>query len=229
MACKMVAYHRVSTKEQGASGLGLEAQKSAVARHVAAYACDLIAEYTEVESAAKDDLANRPALQKAIAHAKRSKATLIIAKLDRLARSVYVTAMLHKSGVDFVACDMPSANKMTVQFMAVVAEGEARMISERTRGALAALKARGVPLGAHRPECSGNLSERAAQRGRTLGAQRVREMADEAYTDLVETMRSQRDGGHSLREIAAALNADGHTTRRGRPWNPMQVARVLDR
>jgi DNA invertase Pin-like site-specific DNA recombinase len=225
----MVAYYRVSTDKQGRSGLGIDGQKSAVARHVNAFGCDLIAEYTEVESAAKDDLANRPALQKAIAHAKRSKATLVIAKLDRLARSVFVTAMLHKSGVDFVACDMPSANKMTVQFMAVVAEGEARMISERTATALAALKARGVPLGAARPECAGNLSKSAAKRGRLIGAQRVREIADEAYSDLTETLQAQRDAGRSLREIAAALNAEGHTTRRGRPWNPVQVARVLDR
>lgn len=223
----MIAYYRVSTERQGRSGLGLEGQKAAVDRHVRAFGCELIAEYREVESAAKDSLENRPALRKAIAHAKRSQATLVIAKLDRLARSVYVTAELHRSGVDFVACDMPSANRMTVQFMAVVAEGEARAISDRTKAALGALKARGVALGSHRPECAGNLKPDAAARGRALGARRASEKARSAYGDLFEELLAAQKAGKSLRQIAAALNAEGHTTRRGSPWTASQVSRVL--
>jgi DNA invertase Pin-like site-specific DNA recombinase len=223
----MVAYYRVSTKAQGASGLGLDAQRAIVAQHVAAYGCDLIGEYTEVESAAKDDLDNRPALQKALAHAKRAKATVVIGKLDRLARSVYVTALLHKANVDFVACDMPTANRMTVQFMAVVAENEARLISERTRVALRAYVARGGVLGAARPECRWNLTDEARAKGVEAAAKANRTKKAEAYEDLIPMIRDLQADGKSLRQIADALNADGHTTRRGRPWNPMQVRRVL--
>jgi len=226
---KVVAYYRVSTERQGRSGLGLEAQEHAVQRHCEHYGYDLIAGYHEVETAAKDELENRPALQRAIAHATRSKATLIIAKLDRLSRSVYVTALLHRSNIDFLAVDMPGANRMSIQFLAVVAEGEARAISGRTKSALAALKARGVRLGAHRPECRNNLTREAADIGRRIGSQRVRDLAREAYADLSETMRSLRTRGESLRAIAEHLNADGHTTRRGTPWSAVQVRRILAR
>jgi DNA invertase Pin-like site-specific DNA recombinase len=144
----MVAYLRVSTDKQGRSGLGIEAQAAAVAQHIRLAGCELLATYTEVETGTKDRLENRPALRKAIAHAKRCKGTLVVAKLDRLARSVAVTSMLHQSNVDFVCVDNPSANRLTVQILSAVAEAKARAISERTKAALAAYKARGGRLGA---------------------------------------------------------------------------------
>src|SRR5690242_13878194 len=109
MQCKMVGYHRVATDAQGRSGLGLEAQQEAVRQHVDRHGCSLIASNTEIETGKKDSLDNRPELRKAIAHAKRSGATLVVAKLDRLTRSVAVLSMLQSSGVDFVACDNPHA------------------------------------------------------------------------------------------------------------------------
>ena len=121
--------------------MGLEAQKAAVAAYVAISGCSLVRTYTEVETGKRDSLENRPEFRRAIAHAKRAKATLVAAKLDRLSRSVAVTSMLHTSGVEFVACDNPGANRMTIQILAVVAENEARMISTRTKEALAAYKA----------------------------------------------------------------------------------------
>jgi DNA invertase Pin-like site-specific DNA recombinase len=143
----MVAYLRVSTDRQGRSGLGIEAQAAAVAQHIRQAGCELLALYGGRDGQT-DSLRNRPELQRAIRHAKRCKGTLVVAKLDRLARSVAVTSMLHQSGVDFVCVDNPSANRLTVQILSAVAEAEARAISERTKAALAAYKARGLPLGA---------------------------------------------------------------------------------
>ncbi len=225
----MVAYYRVSRESQGADGLGMAGQKAAVAAHVAAYGCDLIAEYTEVETGKKHDLDNRPALQKAIAHAKRSRATLVVAKLDRLLRSTVVLSLLKTRGVKFVACDNPHANELTIDILAAVAANEVRNISSRTADALRELKAAGVALGSHRPECATNLSVDAAQHGRELGARRVREIANEAYADIAPMMLSLRAQGSTLAAIAATLNQEGHTTRREREWTPSQVSRVLAR
>ncbi len=147
----MIAYYRVSTERQGRSGLGLEGQEAAVAEHVASAGCDLIAAYTEVETGKKHDLVNRPELRKAVAHAKRSKAVLVVAKLDRLLRSTVVRSTLKTSGVRFIACDNPHANELTIDILAAVAEDEVRRISERTKAALAAAKARGTALGGSRP------------------------------------------------------------------------------
>jgi DNA invertase Pin-like site-specific DNA recombinase len=190
--------------------------------------CELLATYTEVETGAKDRLGNRPELRKAIAHAKRCKATLVVAKLDRLARSVAVTSMLHQSGVDSVCVDNPSANRLTVQILSAVAEAEARAISERTKAALAAYKARGDCLGASLPQCR-NLTQEGRLRGAKKATETHRRNAAEAYADVAEEMRLLRASGKSLRGIARILNCDGHTTRRGKPWNPMQVQRVLTR
>ena len=228
MRCKVIGYYRVSTARQGRSGLGLEGQESAVRAYAAERGCDLIASYTEVETGTRDTLVNRPELLKALAHAKRSKAILVIAKLDRLARSVYVTAELHRSGVEFVATDNPVANKLTIQILAAVAEDEARRISERTKAALAAYKARGGRLGASRPE-SRNLTMTARKKGSLAASKVIRQRAVDSYSDLAPRIAELRKTGKSLRQIADAINDDGHTTRRGRPWNPMQVQRVLAR
>jgi DNA invertase Pin-like site-specific DNA recombinase len=227
MGCKIIGYYRVSTDRRGRSGLGLEGQEVAVHAYATERGCDLLASYTEVETGTRDTLENRPALQKALAHAKRSKAILVIAKLDRLARSVYVTAELHRSGVEFVATDNPVANRFTIQILAAIAEDEARRISERTKTALAAYKARGGRLGASRPE-SRNLTMAARKKGAIAASKVIRQRALDSYSDLAPRVVALRSSGRSLRQIADALNDDGHTTRRGRPWNPVQVQRVLD-
>lgn len=226
MGCKMIAYFRVSTERQGRSGLGLEGQEAAVAAHIESAGCELIASYTEIETGKKHDLVNRPELRKAVAHAKRSKAILVVAKLDRLLRSTVVRSMLKTSGVHFVACDNPHANELTIDILAAVAEDEVRRISERTKAALAAAKARGTALGGSRPGHPKPTREMALK-GASASA-RVRSVAAfESYADLVPIVRDLRDRGLSLRKIAAELNASGHATRSGLPWNPMQTSRVL--
>jgi DNA invertase Pin-like site-specific DNA recombinase len=148
MAKSFVAYLRVSTDKQGADGNGIDAQRDSVARYVADTGGALLATYTEVESAAQHNLKNRPQLQAALAHAKRTKSVLLIAKLDRLSRSVLVTSQLLAANVEFVAVDFPQANRLTIQLMAVMAEHESRLISERTKAAMRAAKARGATFGA---------------------------------------------------------------------------------
>jgi DNA invertase Pin-like site-specific DNA recombinase len=221
---RFIAYFRVSTDRQGKSGLGLEGQRAAVLEHIRDGA--LLAEYTEVETGKRDALDNRPELRKALAHAKRSKAVLVVAKLDRLTRSVAVTSMLHQARVEFVCCDNPHANRLTIQILAAVAEDEARRISDRTKAALAAYKVRGGILGAARLSCQ-NLTPSARRQGSAASAVRRALLKEEAYEDVMPHLCSLRSEGRSLRAIAAALNQEGHTTRRGRSWNPTQVTRLL--
>lgn len=225
MATATVGYLRVSTKGQGESGLGIEAQKAAIEAHAKQTGTRIVAFYTEVESG---KLADRPELAKALAHAKRSKATLAVAKLDRLARNVEFLARVMNAGTDFVACDYPAANRLTLHIMAAVAENEAKAISERTKAALAAYKARGGKLGAALPQCR-NLTAEAVAKGRERSAEARALAAAEAYADLAPTMQQWRAEGLTLQAIAGRLNAEGHTTRRGKPWNAVQVVRVLER
>jgi DNA invertase Pin-like site-specific DNA recombinase len=225
MATAVIGYLRVSTKGQGESGLGLEAQRSAVEAYAKQSGATLIMAYVEVESG---KLADRPELAKALAHAKRSKATLVVAKLDRLARNVAFLSAMMDSTVPFVACDNPHANRLTLHILATVAEAEALAISQRTKAALSAYKARGGKLGAALPQCR-NLTDEARRKGAHQAGIAVAKAAAEAYADLTPAMRQWRAQGLTLDGIAARLNADGHTTRRGKPWNPVQVARVLQR
>jgi DNA invertase Pin-like site-specific DNA recombinase len=225
----IIAYYRVSTKQQGDSGLGLDAQKATVEAHAKNAGARILASYREVESG---KLAERPELARALAHARRSKATLVVAKLDRLARNVAFLSALMRSGVDFVCCDNPHANKLTIHILAAVAEDEAERISARTKAALQAAKARGVKLGSARPDhWKGREKARLAglARGRVVAAKVHSRAAVEAYADLAPLMKNWRAEGLTLETIADRLNADGHTTRRGRPWNPVQVARVVGR
>jgi DNA invertase Pin-like site-specific DNA recombinase len=221
----LVIYRRVSTRDQGQSGLGLEAQRATTEAYARQYGAPIIGIYTEVETGTTSD---RPDLKRAIAHARRSKATLVISKLDRLARNVAFTSALMQSGVNFVCCDNPHANKLTIHILAAIAEHEAEMISQRTKEALAAYKARGGKLGGQRPECR-NLSPEARRKGAQKAGEAARQAADEAYTDLLPTVQELKAEGLSLRAIAEKLNAEGHTTRRGRFWNPVQIARLLER
>lgn len=225
----IVAYFRVSTKRQGESGLGLEGQAAAVEAFAKQTGKQIVARYLEVESGRKSD---RPQLVKALAHARRSKGTLTVAKLDRLSRDVEFLARVMNSGCDFVACDNPTANRLTLHVLAAVADDEARRISERTKAGLAALKARGVKLGSARPgHWDGNEDARlkGLAKARTVAAEVRSEQADQAYADIFTLVTEWRASGITLAGIAEKLNADGHTTRRGKPWNPVQVSRVLER
>jgi DNA invertase Pin-like site-specific DNA recombinase len=205
-----IAYYRVSTDRQGASGLGLEAQRRAVADFAAGRG-GILAEFTEVESGRKND---RPELRAALAACQRSRAVLVIAKLDRLARNVAFIAGLMESGVEFVAVDMPQANRLTIHILAAVAEHEREMISERTRVALAAAKARGVKLGNPAP----NIPAAVVARLERMAKARATVMP------LIERLRGQ---GMSLRAIAADLNDRRIPSATGRQWYASSVRNVL--
>jgi len=220
-ASKLVAYYRVSTEKQGKSGLGLEAKRAADQDYAMRTGAQIVKEYTEIESGKRSD---RLELRKALALARRAQALMCVAKLDRLSRNVAFLSALMDSGVDFVACDNPNANRLTIHILVAVAEDEARRISERTKAALAAYIARGGKLGS-----PSNLTASAARKGRLIGAQSLRKQADEAYADLYAVLIAKREAGLTLQTIADDLNAEGYVTRRGKPWNKVQVKLVLDR
>jgi len=219
---KTVAYYRVSTKQQGESGLGLEGQTAAVEAYAWGRGAAVVRAFREVESGKRAD---RPGLLKALADARRSRATLVVAKLDRLSRNVTLLANLLEGGADFVACDNPDANRLTVHILAPVAGDEAKRVGERTRAALAAYKARGGVLGAACPGGQRLSREDGGKgRGRAAKVRRAHAVAEDA--DLVPVMAGLRSVGRSLQGIADRLNTEGHTMRRGAAWNPVQVRRV---
>jgi DNA invertase Pin-like site-specific DNA recombinase len=206
---RFVAYERVSTKRQGASGLGLEAQRKAIDDFVASRAADVIARFTEVESGKKAD---RPELGKALHLAKVTGATLLIAKLDRLSRNAAFLLTLRDSGVRFVAADMPEANDLTVGIMALVAEQEREAITRRTKEALAAARARGVKLG----NPNGAAALKRAGRGGAPLKEAIARNADRHAEDLRAVVEDVWAGGaSSLRAIAGEMNVRGILTRRG--------------
>lgn len=217
---RFIAYYRVSTVRQGRSGLGLDAQREAVRSYLADGTSRLIGEYVEVESGRKND---RVELQRALAACRLHGATLVIARLDRLARNAAFLLTLRDHGVEFVATDQPGANRMTVGILAMVAEHEAEAISARTKAALAAAKRRGVRLG--NPK---NLSDRARQQGALASAASRRARLAQRARDLMPIIEElRRAGAHSLRQLATALNAGGWTTSMGHRWSATQVRRVL--
>lgn len=225
-----VAYYRVSTKRQGVSGLGLEAQRSAVLEYAQRNGGQIIREFTEVESGKRHD--NRPELMQAIPFARRAGAVLVVAKLDRLARNLAFLSSLMDSDVDFVACDNPHATRFTIHILAAVAELEAKQISERTKAALAAAKARGVALGSHRPgHWDGRESVRvdALVKARAASIASKRADAAAAYRDLAPLIADLRNAGLSLNAIAKRLNEQGHRTRRGCAFTAVQVSAILER
>lgn len=202
---KSISYLRVSTDKQGERGYGLEAQRRAVADFIGDG--ELVAEFVEVESGKRHD--NRPRLAAALAAARKHKARLVIAKLDRLARNVAFIASLMEEGVEFVCCDMPSASPFMLHIYAAVAEEERRMISSRTKAALAAAKARGVVLG--------NAEQAAANRAGAVSRAQA----------ISDTLRSL--SALSARAAAAALNDGAIVTPTGRPWSAKTVGRVRGR
>jgi DNA invertase Pin-like site-specific DNA recombinase len=217
-----VSYLRVSTERQGRSGLGLEAQRDAVATYLNGGSWKLIAEFLEVESGKRND---RPKLECALRTCRVHNATLVIAKLDRLARNVAFVSNLMESNVDFVAVDFPEANRLTIHILAAVAEHEAKAISERTKAALAAAKKRGVSLGGFR----GTITITAE--ARLLATQAIKARADARANDLIPFVRElQAQGFESLSALARELSARGVPTPRGKAvWNAAQVANLLKR
>ncbi|MBP7002297.1 recombinase family protein [Amaricoccus sp.] len=220
---RIVGYERVSTARQGASGLGIAAQRQAIDGFVASRGGALLGRFTEVESGRKPD---RPELARALHLAKVTGATLAIARLDRLSRNAAFLLTLPDSGVRFVAVDMPGANDLTVGVMALVAEAERAAISERTRAALAAAKARGVRLG----NPNGAAALLRAGKGAVALRAAVSRNADAHARDLAPVLADIRAGGATdLRAVAAELNARGMLTRRGGRWHVSTVTNLLER
>jgi DNA invertase Pin-like site-specific DNA recombinase len=251
MPDNLIALIRVSTDKQGKSGLGLEAQNADIEKYQTSTGSKLLKTYLEIESGTHDDIESRPQLRAAVAHAKRAKAVLVIAKIDRLVRSTIIMAYLKTSKVRFVACDNPHASEFMDDIYVAVAAEEGRKIANRTKDALEAYKAHrhvskrikaiypnGVPediveatagkLGASLPQCR-NLTAEARAKGSARSAAARRAAAIAAVEDLVPSMMDMWTGGRSLKGIADRLNADGQTTPGGSTWSPMQVKRVLDR
>ena len=220
---RIVTYYRVSTQKQGRSGLGLDGQRTLVAGYVAANECTELGAYTEIETGTKLRLDNRPELAKALAHAKRSKAVLVIAVLDRLGRNVAFISTLMESGVEFVCADSPNDDRFILHVKASMAEEEGRKISERTRRALAEAKGRGVKLGTN------NLTREGSAKGVIVSVAVNAARKAEAYEIVAPIVRELRAEGFSLRGIAQRLTEQGETTRTGKSWNAVQVARLLQR
>jgi DNA invertase Pin-like site-specific DNA recombinase len=215
MNIKFVSYYRVSTSKQGLAGNGIEAQKQAVARYLASMDCELIGTFEEVESGANN---KRPQLAAAMQLAKSKKAVLVIAKLDRLSRNAAFLLQLQDSGVDFIACDMPNADKLSVGILALLAQRERQLISERTKAGLAVAKQRGAALG--NPH---------AAKAWTKAVHAIKERKMEFAKSALKSIREiQETGVATLAKIADCLNKRGEQTPRGGKWTPTAVKRVLE-
>jgi DNA invertase Pin-like site-specific DNA recombinase len=218
-----IAYYRVSTGKQGKSGLGIEAQRQAVANYLNGGNWRIIAEFTEVESGKRSD---RPELDKALAAARARRVPLVVAKVDRLTRSVAFLSRLLEAGVDVRFADLPmiegATGKFMLQQMAAIAELEAGMISKRTKDALAAAKRRGVKLG-------GDRGARLTAKQRAAGRAVRQEQARSRALDLAPTIKElQATGAQSLRALAAGLDERGIPAARGGKWSSVQVMRLLE-
>lgn len=211
---KFIAYYRVSTESQGRSGLGLEAQKKAVLDYLNGGQWELVAEFTEVETGKKAHMANRPELEHALKLCKKTKATLVIAKLDRLARNVHFISGLMERGVKFRAVEFPNADPFMLHVHAAMSEHERRLISIRTKAGLERAKARGVKLGRH-----GAVLARE-------NAAKARVQAQELKPVIAEIRRA---GKTTVRAIMEELNDRGIKTLRGGTWRPHTVNVLLHR
>jgi DNA invertase Pin-like site-specific DNA recombinase len=221
MIAKYVSYIRVSTKMQGASGLGLEGQQESILQYLNGE-CKLLAEFKEVESGKIND---RPELTKALKYCRMTGATLIVAKLDRLSRDLNFITSLQKAGTDFIVCDFPSANKFTLQVFGALAEYEAQLISQRTTSALAALRAKGRVLG--KPE---NLKPVAASFGRSMGRASRTRKADLFALEVVPLIKECMEHGLSLNRTADHLNDQHILTASGKGrWTACGVRNIINR
>ena len=209
-----IAYLRVSTDRQGRSGLGLEAQREAVARYAADARLELVGEFLEVETGKGANALNkRPQLLAALTKAKKRKAKLVLAKLDRLARNVHFISGLMETGVDFAVADMPNADRFQLHLFAALAEKEAEVISHRTKAALAAAKARGTVLG---------------KNGKVL-AKRNKAAAEKRLEPIAGRLAAMLEEGKSIRQIVDELNNDGVSSPAGGKWHPANLHRALKR
>lgn len=211
-APRYVAYYRVSTDKQGRSGLGMEAQTQTVKLYAERNGGEIIATFQEVESGKKAD---RPELEKALALCRQKKAVLLIAKLDRLSRNVAFIANLMESGAEFIACDMPQANRLTLHIMAAMAEHEREAISKRTKEGLAVAKARGTILGRR----DADTQDMADQR---------RKQAAEFRATVYPTIKQMKDRGMTLTAIALNLNQMRVKTCNNRAWYASTVRQLLN-
>jgi len=214
MKMRFVSYFRVSTDKQGIQGHGIEAQRQAVARYLSSLDCEHLGTFEEIESGANNE---RPQLVAALKLAKNKRAILIIAKLDRLSRNAAFLLQLQDSGVDFIACDMPNADKLSVGIIALLAQRERELISERTKAGLAVAKARGARLGNPRPAESLKKASQGIQARKSAFAVRISKIIKEI----------QETGVSSLSKIADCLNKRGEKTRRNGSWTATAVKRVL--
>ena len=211
-----IAYYRVSTQKQS---LGIEAQKTTVTNYLSKIeGANLIAEYSEKESGKHD---NRPELEKAIAECKRSHAKLIIAKIDRLSRNVGFVFSLRDSGIDFLACDLQEFNTLTLAIFAALAQQERELCSQRTKAALAELKARGVKLG--RP----NATFTDSQRRKSGEINRQKCLNNPNNIKAVAMIRLLLKQTRSLTQIAHKLNEGGFQTMQGCKFRPQQVSNLI--
>lgn len=219
----MTIYYRVSTQAQGRSGLGLEAQQAAVEHFCVSTGCAVVGIFTEIESGKNNE---RPELAKALHLARVTNSTVLVAKLDRLSRNVAFLAQLQDAGVNFIAADMPQANEITIHVMAAVAQAERKAISQRTREALRAAKARGVRLG----NPNGALALQRAGKGNGAALAAIRARAGQHLADIRPVVAEILGGGSmSLREIAGALNNRGIETARGGRFHAASVRTLLAR
>jgi DNA invertase Pin-like site-specific DNA recombinase len=212
---RFIVYYRVSTDRQGRSGLGLDAQQQAVAAFLHDRG-ELLDAFTEIESGRRND---RPQLAAALDACRRHKAVLLIAKLDQLARNVFFISGLMESGVEFIAVDMPEANRLTIHILAAVAEHEREMISQRTKAALQAAKARGRKLGSPQPK-----------KGAAIRTRVLQEKADRFAANVLPVIRElQAQGITSNKALARALNVRSIPTANKRQWYGSTVKNLLQR
>lgn len=206
---KFVSYLRVSTNRQGMSGLGLEAQRETVASYLARTSGELIEEFVEIESGRKN---SRPVLDEALALCRKNRATLVIAKLDRLARNVAFISQLMENRVEFIACDAPYANRLMLHILSAFAEHEREQISVRTKAALAAAKARGVQLG---------------KNGKELARQNQNAARKFAEKHRVEFEELFKGSNQTYSAAAIELNRREIPAREGGQWSATQVLRMV--
>lgn len=223
---KYVSYLRVSTAKQEQSGLGLEAQRAAVMGWLNGGRWKLVDEIVEIESGKSDK--NRPALQKALDACRRYKARLIISRLDRLSRDPVFLLSLRDAGIEFVALDLPQANRLTIGIMAMVAEQEREALSARTTAALAVKKAQGVKLGNPRPETLTFNDRKVAKAAAKKAGEAVREQADQ-FAELIRPLLEGELAGLSANAAAKVLNERGVGTARGGQWTARAVINVRER
>jgi len=223
-----VLYYRVSTKKQGKSRLDPEAQQDAAHRFVEFNDGEIIAEYTEVET--ETNKRDRPVLREAASHARSAGACLVIAKLDRLVRNMPFISVLMESEAEFVCCDNQHANHLTLHILAAIAQQHSRRISERTKAAMAEAKARGIPLGSHRPgHWEGREHRRGWKKATKVASVKRSEQVTKVYSFLMPKIKEMREAGRTMQQIADTLNAEGHRTTHGKPFGEVSIHRLIDR